>query len=212
MILWHIFFKHVTNIVVESDCGTSLDKQDMKGEDRGVLRSPSCSQAISPKMPFSNIQSLLPGKHVEIGLMINWNECHARFHVFQSMLLEFFPGWSNDHILYHHFHPFPNSIFVAYTSSQILGDRKVMEGHIIFAISQLHHFRSFKVAKRLGRSLESNQPLPKGVDADPECMAYVTWRTWDEVIYWKSGPEKVGTKKVGTLVWRTGMFQNIIWN
>ena len=81
----------LTNIVVELDCGTSLDKQDMKGEDRGVLRSPSCSQAISPKMPFSNIQSLLPGKHVEIGLMINWNECHARFHVFQSMLLEFFP-------------------------------------------------------------------------------------------------------------------------
>lgn len=32
------------------------------------------------------------------------------------------------------------------------------------------------VAKRLGRSLENNQPLPKGIDADPECMAYAELR------------------------------------
>ena len=165
----HIFL-HVTYIIVfATDCGTSLGKKKTwKGEDGGVLRSPSCSQAISPKMPFSSIQSLLPGKHVEIGLMINWNECHVCFHFFHC---------SSVHAL-------------GFSSSQILGRyRKVID----FTIAQFRHLRSTKVAKRLGRSLENNQPLPKGIDADPECMAYVTWRgmvRWSHTWYRKKWLEK----------------------
>lgn len=98
-------------------------KEGMKGEDGDVLRSPSCSQAISPKMLFSNIQSLLPGKHVEVGLLINWNECHACFHVFHCSSVHalglrqvFYRMIEIDHIISHPF-PTPFSLLLVHPRS-----------------------------------------------------------------------------------------------
>lgn len=92
-------------------------------------------------------------------------------------------------------------MFIAYISSQM---KVVYFGHCPISSS------SSKVAKRLGRSLDGNQPLPKGIDADPECTAYVTWQgmvRWSHTLYRKKWLQKSRILNIVAIIkrWRTGM-------